>query len=62
MGIDSDSVVDPELRVYGISNLRVADGSIFPEHVASHPNSVIFMIGEKAADMIKKTWESAKKF
>lgn len=56
MGIDSEAVVDPELRVYGIRNLRVADGSIFPEHVASHPNSVIFMIGEKASDMIKKTW------
>jgi choline dehydrogenase-like flavoprotein len=58
MGIDSDSVVDPELRVYGIRNLRVADGSIMPEIPASHTNSVIFMIGEKASDLIKKTWKS----
>jgi choline dehydrogenase-like flavoprotein len=44
--------------VYGIRNLRVADGSIMPEVPATHPNSVIFMIGERAADMIKKTWGS----
>lgn len=58
MGIDKDAVVDPELRVYGIRNLRVADGSIMPEIPASHTNSVIFMIGEKASDLIKKTWKS----
>lgn len=62
MGVDRDSVVDPELRVYGISNLRVADGSIIPEIPASHTNSVIFMIGEKAADMIKKTWGYSNKY
>ncbi|KAG5682514.1 hypothetical protein PVAND_011863 [Polypedilum vanderplanki] len=59
MGVDADSVVDPELRVYGIRNLRVADGSIMPVIPASHTNSVIFMIGEKASDMIKKTWGSS---
>ena len=36
----------------------MADGSIMPEVPATHPNSVIFMIGERAADMIKKTWGS----
>lgn len=34
----------------------MVDGSIMPEIPASHTNSVIFMIGEKAADMVKKAW------
>lgn len=42
--------------VYGIKGLRVVDGSIMPEIPASHTNAVIFMIGEKAADMVKRTW------
>lgn len=42
--------------VHGIKNLRVVDGSIMPEIPASHTNAVIFMIGEKAADMVKKSW------
>lgn len=42
--------------MYGIKNLRVVDGSIIPEIPASHTNAVIFMIGEKAADMVKKYW------
>lgn len=56
MGVDEDAVVDPQLRVYGIKNLRVVDGSIMPEIAASHTNAVIFMIGEKAADMVKQRW------
>lgn len=53
---DPDSVVDPELRVKGIKNLRVVDGSIMPNIVVGHTNSVIMMIGEKASDMIKSKW------
>jgi choline dehydrogenase-like flavoprotein len=56
MGVDEDAVVDPELRVYGIRNLRVVDGSIIPVIPAAHTNAVIYMIGEKASDMIKRTW------
>jgi choline dehydrogenase-like flavoprotein len=56
---DEDSVVDPELRVYGIKNLRVVGGSIIPEILAGHTNAVIFMIGEKASDMIKNTWKGS---
>lgn len=53
---DPEAVVDPELRVHGIGRLRVVDGSIMPNIVAGHTNAVIIMIGEKASDMIKKTW------
>ena len=56
MGLDpKDSVVDAELRVHGIKNLRVVDASVFPTQVTGHPCSVIIAIAEKASDMIKNT-------
>ncbi|KAL1461022.1 hypothetical protein WDU94_012955 [Cyamophila willieti] len=59
MGINEDgtTVVDNELRVHGIKGLRVADASVMPILIAAHPMAPIYMIGEKAADMIKSTWE-----
>lgn len=57
---DSTSVVDNELRVHGIPNLRVADASIFPTPINCNTIAPTVMIGEKAADMIKSTWEHVK--
>ena len=53
MGVDADSVVDPELRVRGIDGLRICDSSIMPRVVSSNTNAATIMIGEKAADLIK---------
>ena len=52
MGSGPDSVVDSQLRVHGISGLRVADCSIMPEIVSGNTNAPAIMIGEKASDLI----------
>lgn len=56
MGPDTDpmAVVDDQLRVRGISGLRVADASIMPNITAGNTNAPTMMIAEKAADMIMK--------
>jgi len=52
MGTGDNAVVDDELRVKGISCLRVADASIMPNMVSGNTNAASIMIGEKAADLI----------
>jgi choline dehydrogenase len=57
---DPMAVVDPELRVYGVTGLRVADCSIMPKVTSGNTAAPAMMIGEKAADLIKKTYGLAE--
>ncbi len=52
MGVDDAAVVDPQLRVKGIANLRVIDSSICPTIPSSNTNIPSIAIGEKGADMV----------
>lgn len=52
MGLDAMAVVDPELKVHGLSGLRVVDSSVMPTMCSPNTNAASIMIGEKAADLV----------
>jgi len=52
MGRDSMSVVDGQLKVYGIENLRIADGSIMPRVATGNTMAPCIIIGERAAELL----------
>ena len=54
MGGGPEAVVDPQLRLLGLSGLRVADASVIPSIVGGNTNAVVVMIAEKAADLIRQ--------
>jgi choline dehydrogenase len=53
MGQDDMAVVDTDLQVHKVKNLRVVDASIMPTIVTGNTNAVVIAIAEKAADLIK---------
>jgi len=51
-----DGVVDAHLKVHGISNLRIADASVFPRIPSGHTMAPSLMVGERCADFLKAAW------
>jgi len=57
MGRDSMSVVDSKLRVYGIQNLRIADGSIMPRVTTGNTMAPCVIIGERAGEILRTAYK-----
>ncbi|AYN33503.1 oxidoreductase [Streptomyces albus] len=57
MGAADDrlAVVDPQLKVRGLSGIRIADASVFPTMPAVNPMLGVLMVGEKCADLLRQT-------
>jgi choline dehydrogenase-like flavoprotein len=53
MGLEPESVLDPELKVRGIEALRVVDASAMPDIVSAHINACVLMMAERASDLIR---------
>ena len=51
---EDGGVVNPQLKVYGTTNLRVVDASIFPIEPRGNIQATVFAVAEKAADIIKQ--------
>lgn len=47
-----NTVVDDQLRVHGLTGLRIADASIFPTMPSGNTNAPAIVVGEKASDLI----------
>jgi choline dehydrogenase len=53
MGRDAMSVVDGQLKVYGVDNLRIADASIMPRVTTGNTMAPSVVIGERAGEILK---------
>jgi choline dehydrogenase len=53
MGRDPLAVVDGHLKVYGVANLRIADGSVMPRLTSGNTMAPCVVIGERAAEELK---------
>ena len=52
MGSDEAAVVDPRLRVKGVTGVRVADCSVIPGHVTGNTNAPAMAVGLRGASMV----------
>ncbi|THU91700.1 alcohol oxidase [Dendrothele bispora CBS 962.96] len=50
-------VVDPDLKVKGIRGLRIVDASVLPFQPSAHTQVPVYVVAERAAELIKEAWE-----
>jgi choline dehydrogenase-like flavoprotein len=53
--LESGGVVDPKLRVHGVAGLRVVDSSVMPIATRGNPQTTVYAVAERAADLIRET-------
>lgn len=53
---DEKAVVDPELKIRGLQNVRIADAGVFPEMTSINPMLTVLGIGERCAEIVAQTW------
>lgn len=53
---DPRTVVDSRLKVIGLENLRVCDGSVMPQVINANTQAPVYVIAEKTADVILQRW------
>ena len=60
---DEYAVVDPELKIRGLQNVRIADAGVFPEMPTINPMLTVLGIGERAAELIAQEhgWKGLQK-
>ncbi|KAI1969826.1 hypothetical protein LOZ53_006532 [Ophidiomyces ophidiicola] len=49
---DPMAVVDPQLKIRGLKNVRIADAGVFPEMTTINPMLTVLAVGERAAELI----------
>ncbi|KZT01787.1 GMC oxidoreductase [Laetiporus sulphureus 93-53] len=49
--------VDSKLKLYGTTNIRVVDMSVFPLPIGAHPQSAVYALAEQAGDVIKEEYK-----
>ena len=53
---DDLAVVDPNLKIRGLQNVRIADAGVFPDMPSINPMLTVLSIGERCAEIVAQTW------
>ncbi|WP_354393007.1 GMC family oxidoreductase [Streptomyces atratus] len=53
IGVDETAVIDPDLRVRGVSGLRVADASVMPSVISANTNATVYAIAARVAELLR---------
>ncbi len=57
MSRELGGVVDPTLKVYGTTNVRVVDASVLPLQISGHLTATLYAVAERASELIRGKWQ-----